>query len=112
MQPIQEVPSKRYPGGHHQSRRISPSRTARGGGALPYSRTVKEMGCRSGQSERVSGFCCGVSRWRWKRKAAGAKLSRRLHHAGTAKTVSKQNQCIALVWFGLKKISRKGSAPP
>ena len=36
------------------------------------------MGCRSGQSERVSGFCCGVSRWRWKRKVAGAKLSRRL----------------------------------
>jgi hypothetical protein len=47
---------------HHQSGRIPPSRTARGARALPYPGTVKEMGCRSGQSERVSGFCCGVSR--------------------------------------------------
>jgi hypothetical protein len=36
------------------------------------------MGCRSGQSERVSRLSCGVSRDDGNTKVAGAKLSRRL----------------------------------
>ena len=44
----------------HEYKKSHPDVTR--GGALPYPGTVKEMGCRSGQSERVSGFCCGVTR--------------------------------------------------